>query len=86
MRRKHVLLEGGRLALDALLPGFVAELKASGAPRLGMPSDMVQWQSGRWFRRTAATSYIYSGSRGQVEYTSSRGRSSIVPRRPPNPR
>lgn len=70
MRRKHVLLEGGQLALDALLPGFVAELKASGAPRLGMPSDMVQWQSGRWFRHTAATSYIYTGSRGQVEHRS----------------
>ncbi|MFF0066710.1 hypothetical protein ACFYRC_35405 [Streptomyces sp. NPDC005279] len=58
-----MLLGGGRLALDALLPGFVAELKASDAPRLGMPSDMVQWQSGRWFRRTAATSYICTGSR-----------------------
>lgn len=67
-RHVHVLLEGGQLALDALLPGFMDELRASGAPRLGQPSDMVQWQSGRWFRRTEPTSYIYTGSRGQVEH------------------
>ncbi|MDQ1006431.1 flavin-dependent dehydrogenase [Streptomyces sp. V4I23] len=67
-RHAHVLLEGGQLALDALLPGFMAELRASGAPRIGMPSDMVQWQSGRWFRRTHATTYIYTGSRGQIEH------------------
>ncbi|MFK4225784.1 FAD-dependent oxidoreductase [Streptomyces sp. NPDC019890] len=67
-RHAHVLLEGGQHALDALLPGFMDQLKASGAPRLGMPSDMVQWQSGHWFRRTAATSYVYTGSRGQVEH------------------
>ncbi|MFF3399955.1 FAD-dependent oxidoreductase [Streptomyces sp. NPDC002659] len=67
-RHAHVLLEGGQLALEALLPGFMDELRASGAPRLGQPSDMVQWQSGRWFRRTEPTSYIYTGSRGQIEH------------------
>ncbi|MFI1393381.1 FAD-dependent oxidoreductase [Streptomyces sp. NPDC020681] len=67
-RHAHVLLEGGQIALEALLPGFMAELNASGAPRLGQPADMVQWQSGRWFRRTAPTSYIYTGSRGQIEH------------------
>ncbi|MFE3323564.1 FAD-dependent oxidoreductase [Streptomyces sp. NPDC059176] len=67
-RHAHVLLEGGQLALDALLPGFMAELRAAGAPRVGMPADMVQWQNGRWFRRTQATTYIYTGSRGQIEH------------------
>ncbi|MET9112345.1 FAD-dependent oxidoreductase, partial [Streptomyces zhihengii] len=67
-RHVHVLLEGGQLALDALLPGFMAGLRAAGAPRVGMPSDMVQWQGGRWFRRTEATTHIYTGSRGQVEH------------------
>lgn len=67
-RHAHVLLEGGQLALDSLLPGFMDRLRASGAPRVGQPSDMVQWQSGRWFRRTEATTYIYTGSRGQVEH------------------
>lgn len=67
-RHVHVLLEGGQLALDALLPGFMAELTSSGAPRIGMPSDMVQWQNGHWFRRLPATTYICTGSRGQLEH------------------
>lgn len=45
-RHAHVLLENGQLALDAPLPRFMAELRVSGAPRLGMPSGMVQWESG----------------------------------------
>ncbi|MGW1887456.1 FAD-dependent oxidoreductase [Streptomyces sp. NPDC001970] len=67
-RHAHVLLEGGQLALDSLLPGFMAELRAAGAPRVGMPSDMVQWQLGRWFRRTDPTTYLYTGSRAQIEH------------------
>ena len=67
-RHAHVLLEGGQLALEALLPGFMDELRASGAPRLGQPSDMVGWQNGGWFRRTEPSSYIYTGSRGQIEH------------------
>ncbi|WP_067276595.1 FAD-dependent oxidoreductase [Streptomyces jeddahensis] len=66
-RHAHVLLEGGQRALDALLPGFMDELRAAGAPRVGMPSDLVQWQDGRWFRRLPATTYIYTGSRPQLE-------------------
>ncbi|WP_345045966.1 FAD-dependent oxidoreductase [Streptomyces sannanensis] len=66
-RHPHVLLEGGQVALESLLPGFLAELRAAGAPRLGMPSDMVQRQNGRWFRRLPATTHIYTGSRGQLE-------------------
>lgn len=66
-RHPHVLLEGGQRALDSLLPGFTDELRAAGAPRVGMPSDMVQWQDGRWFRRLPATTYIYTGSRAQLE-------------------
>ncbi|MFE7775016.1 FAD-dependent oxidoreductase [Streptomyces sp. NPDC057445] len=67
-RHAHVLLEGGQLALDSLLPGFMAELRAAGAPRVGMPSDMVQWQRGSWFIRTAPTTHIYTGSRAQIEH------------------
>ncbi|MFE5207760.1 FAD-dependent oxidoreductase [Streptomyces sp. NPDC056600] len=66
-RHPHVLLEGGQLALESLLPGFVAELRAVGAPRVGMPSDLVQQQDGHWFRRLPATTHIYTGSRGQLE-------------------
>ncbi|WP_033318617.1 FAD-dependent oxidoreductase [Streptomyces yerevanensis] len=66
-RHPHVLLQGGQVALESLLPGFLAELRAAGAPRVGMPSDMVLWQNGRWFRRVPATTHIYTGSRAQLE-------------------
>ncbi|MFH0518608.1 FAD-dependent oxidoreductase [Streptomyces sp. M41] len=67
-RHPHVLLEGGQTALESLLPGFLAELRALGAPLVGMPSDLVLWQSGRWFRRVPATTHIYTGSRAQLEH------------------
>ncbi|MDH6552994.1 2-polyprenyl-6-methoxyphenol hydroxylase-like FAD-dependent oxidoreductase [Streptomyces sp. SAI-041] len=66
-RHPHVLLQGGQVALESLLPGFLAELREAGAPRVGMPADMVLWQSGRWFRRVPATTHIYTGSRAQLE-------------------
>jgi 2-polyprenyl-6-methoxyphenol hydroxylase-like FAD-dependent oxidoreductase len=67
-RHPHVLLEGGQRALESLLPGFLDELWAAGSPRLGMPSDMVQWQNDRWYRRLPATTRIYTGSRAQLEH------------------
>lgn len=66
-RHPHVLLEGGQMALEALLPGFLTELEEAGAPRVGMPSDMVLWQNGRWLRRWPASTHIYTGSRAQLE-------------------
>ncbi|MEU9554095.1 FAD-dependent oxidoreductase [Streptomyces fumanus] len=66
-RHPHVLLEAGQLALEDLLPGFLGELRAAGAPRVGMPEDMVQWQNGRWFTRFPATTHLYTGSRAQLE-------------------
>ncbi|MFI0776338.1 FAD-dependent oxidoreductase [Streptomyces sp. NPDC021212] len=66
-RHPHVLLEGGQVALESLLPGIQAELRAAGAPRVGMPSDMVAHQNGRWYRRSPSTTHIYTGSRAQLE-------------------
>ncbi|WP_041819114.1 FAD-dependent oxidoreductase [Streptomyces davaonensis] len=66
-RHPHVLLQGGQAAMESLLPGFVAELRDAGAPWVGMPSDMVLWQDGRWFRRVSASTHIYTGSRAQLE-------------------
>jgi 2-polyprenyl-6-methoxyphenol hydroxylase-like FAD-dependent oxidoreductase len=66
-RHPHVLLEAGQLALESLLPGFLAELRAADAPRVGMPEDMVQWQNGRWFTRLPASTHLYTGSRAQLE-------------------
>jgi len=66
-RHPHVLLEGGQRALESLLPGFLAELRAAGAPWVGMPADMALWQTGRWFRRFPSTTHISTGSRAQLE-------------------
>ncbi|MEU8619557.1 FAD-dependent monooxygenase [Streptomyces sp. NPDC048623] len=67
-RHLHVLIEGGQQAFDELLPGFMAELGALGAPRVGMPEDMVQWQNGQWFIRNPATTYFSTGPRNQLEW------------------
>ncbi|MFE6459072.1 FAD-dependent oxidoreductase [Streptomyces cinereoruber] len=67
-RHLHVLIEGGQRALDELLPGFMDELRELGAPKVGMPEDMVQWQNGAWYRRTAAAVHFYSGPRPQLEW------------------
>ncbi|MFB7588555.1 FAD-dependent oxidoreductase [Streptomyces sp. NPDC056169] len=67
-RHLHVLIAGGQRALDELLPGFMAELGELGAPRVGAPSDMVQWQGGRWFRRMPAATHYSTGPRPQLEW------------------
>ncbi|QGV82152.1 NAD(P)/FAD-dependent oxidoreductase [Streptomyces ficellus] len=67
-RHTHVLLEGGQLALEQLLPGVVDELREQGSPRVAMPRDLVQWQGGRWFRRTAGTSPLFTGARPRLEH------------------
>ncbi|MFD5898476.1 MULTISPECIES: NAD(P)/FAD-dependent oxidoreductase [unclassified Streptomyces] len=64
----HVLLAGGQLALDTLLPGIVAELREHGAPEVGMPGDMVQWQSGIWYRRSPSTTHLLTASRPLLEW------------------
>ncbi|MFG2872482.1 FAD-dependent oxidoreductase [Streptomyces sp. NPDC048338] len=67
-RHIHVLVEGGQRALDELLPGFTKELGELGSPVVGMPADMVQLQDGRWFRRTAASTSLFTGPRAQLEW------------------
>ncbi|MFJ3583185.1 FAD-dependent oxidoreductase [Streptomyces sp. NPDC090127] len=67
-RHVHVLLPSGQQALDALLPGFMSELRELGAPRVGMPEDMVQWQNGRWFSRHPASVHLFTGPRAQLEW------------------
>ncbi|QXE38399.1 hypothetical protein KQY30_33345 [Streptomyces sp. GMY02] len=67
-RHTHVLLEGGQRALDELLPGIVAELREHGAPRVGLPSDIVQWQAWRYYRRTGATAHLLTGTRPLLEW------------------
>ncbi|MFF4169548.1 FAD-dependent oxidoreductase [Streptomyces sp. NPDC001744] len=67
-RHLHALIAGGQQAFDELLPGFMDELAELGAPKVGVPRDMIQWQNGRWLRRTAATTYFSTGPRPQLEW------------------
>ncbi|MFC0845183.1 FAD-dependent oxidoreductase [Streptomyces noboritoensis] len=67
-RHTHVLIPGGQRAYDALLPGFTDELMAHGAPRVGAPSDLAQWQAGRWFRRTEETAFFICPTRPLLEW------------------
>ncbi|MFC5720535.1 FAD-dependent oxidoreductase [Streptomyces gamaensis] len=67
-RHTHVLLDSGQRALEELLPGILDELAAQGSPRVGMPEDIVQWQNGRWIRRTPSTGYILTGSRPLTDW------------------
>ncbi|MFI6638099.1 NAD(P)/FAD-dependent oxidoreductase [Streptomyces sp. NPDC050504] len=67
-RHTHILLESGLRALDELLPGFARELVDGGAHRVGMPDDVVLWQSGGWQRRTEGTAHLVSASRPFTEW------------------
>ncbi|MCH0543294.1 FAD-dependent monooxygenase [Streptomyces sp. MUM 203J] len=67
-RHIHVLLEAGQRAMDELLPGVTEELRAAGAPRVGVPGDMIQWQHGSWIWRTEPTHHFLCGSRPQLEH------------------
>jgi 2-polyprenyl-6-methoxyphenol hydroxylase-like FAD-dependent oxidoreductase len=67
-RHTHLLLEGGQRALEELLPGIMNELHEHGAPRIGMPSDIVYWQAGRWYRRTPASTHLLTGTRPLLEW------------------
>jgi 2-polyprenyl-6-methoxyphenol hydroxylase-like FAD-dependent oxidoreductase len=49
-RHVHVLQPGGLAALERLLPGFGAELVASGAVRLDVPRDVCWLSAAGWMR------------------------------------
>ncbi|MDT0420881.1 FAD-dependent oxidoreductase [Streptomyces evansiae] len=66
-RHTHVFVEGGQLALESLLPGILGELSARGALPVGMPYDLVQHQSGRWYERFAASTRFLSCTRGLLD-------------------
>ncbi|WP_063737251.1 NAD(P)/FAD-dependent oxidoreductase [Streptomyces sp. RTd22] len=50
-RHLHVLLSGGRRALEKLLPGVNAELEAAGAHRLEAPRDVITRAPNGWQHR-----------------------------------
>ncbi|MEV5242568.1 FAD-dependent oxidoreductase [Streptomyces cinnamoneus] len=67
-RHTHVLLESGQQAMETLLPGILDDMREHGARRVGTPGDICQWQNGRWFRRTPASTHFLSASRGLTDW------------------
>ncbi|WP_051106059.1 NAD(P)/FAD-dependent oxidoreductase [Streptomyces hokutonensis] len=60
----HVLLSGGADAIDALLPGTIADLLAAGANRVPMTTNMVLYSPEGWYRRWKRDShYLIAASR-----------------------
>ncbi|MEX2980593.1 NAD(P)/FAD-dependent oxidoreductase [Streptomyces sp. C36] len=67
-RHTHVMLESGQRALEDLLPGILDEMREHGAPSVAMPTEVVQWQAGHWYRRTAPTAHVLTGSRPLTDW------------------
>jgi 2-polyprenyl-6-methoxyphenol hydroxylase-like FAD-dependent oxidoreductase len=65
----HVLLVGGRHALESLLPGFESDLRAAGAVVVRFPQDALWLTAAGWSRRFEARpdDYVLSVSRPLLE-------------------
>lgn len=63
----HVLVAGGASALEALLPGTVAELLARGAHRRGLPSGALIRSAEGWFPRHETGAYLIACSRWLID-------------------
>jgi flavin-dependent dehydrogenase len=64
----HVLVAGGAIALERLLPGTIAMLYARGAERIGLPGDALILTPMGWFSRLRSESYLISCSRGLLDH------------------
>jgi 2-polyprenyl-6-methoxyphenol hydroxylase-like FAD-dependent oxidoreductase len=65
----HVLLVGGRHAIESLLPGFESDLVAAGAVAVRFPQDVLWLTAAGWSRRFEARpdDYVLSISRPLLE-------------------
>ncbi|MFJ2606115.1 NAD(P)/FAD-dependent oxidoreductase [Streptomyces sp. NPDC087425] len=67
-RHVHIFWSRGLAAMDALLPGTVAELEAAGASLVGAPEEMRWLSPAEWFTGVTGASYL-SVSRELLEAT-----------------
>jgi flavin-dependent dehydrogenase len=65
----HILVTGGARALEALLPGTVAALAASGAQRRGFSDGTLILSANGWFRRHRTEADLISCSRWLMDLT-----------------
>jgi 2-polyprenyl-6-methoxyphenol hydroxylase-like FAD-dependent oxidoreductase len=67
-RHLHVLLQRGRLVLEELFPGLIAELRAAGAQDLDWPGDFLWLSPGGWGQRFRPGLQMLSLSRELLEW------------------
>ncbi|MFC9284783.1 NAD(P)/FAD-dependent oxidoreductase [Streptomyces collinus] len=66
-RHVHQLWSGGARALEQLLPGAIARLRAAGANRMAMTTEMVALSPHGWYRRWAESAFMLSASRDLLD-------------------
>ncbi|MET7688188.1 FAD-dependent oxidoreductase [Streptomyces sp. NPDC005483] len=66
-RHVHQLWSGGAVALEELLPGVTGRLRAAGAHRLPVTTDMVALSARGWFRRWAESHFMLLSSRDLLD-------------------
>ncbi|WP_210589362.1 pyridine nucleotide-disulfide oxidoreductase [Streptomyces sp. GESEQ-35] len=68
-RHVHLLWSGGALAMEELLPGSTEALRAAGARRAPITTDMVALSPGGWFRRWPESHHVILAGRDLLDAT-----------------
>jgi 2-polyprenyl-6-methoxyphenol hydroxylase-like FAD-dependent oxidoreductase len=68
----HVILPGGQLAIERLLPGFADELVAAGAVEIAVPTEMLWLSPAGWIDRFPARHRVISATRPLIEWCTRR--------------
>ncbi|MFD3843756.1 NAD(P)/FAD-dependent oxidoreductase [Streptomyces sp. NPDC058642] len=68
-RHAHLLWSGGARIIESLLPGTVERLRAAGAHRIGVQSDLVNLSPYGWQRRFPETQFLIAVSRPLLDWT-----------------
>jgi 2-polyprenyl-6-methoxyphenol hydroxylase-like FAD-dependent oxidoreductase len=63
-----MLMAGGAQALEKLLPGTIASLRAAGAHKLAMGSDIMTQAAGCWLRTARDDSFVITCSRHLLDH------------------
>ncbi|MFI1719733.1 NAD(P)/FAD-dependent oxidoreductase [Streptomyces sp. NPDC020489] len=68
-RHVHLLWSGGVLAMEELLPGITGALRAAGARRAPITTDMVALSARGWFRRWPESHHMVLAGRDLLDAT-----------------
>ncbi|MFJ3664894.1 FAD-dependent oxidoreductase [Streptomyces sp. NPDC090106] len=68
-RHAHMLWSGGVHAMEELLPGVTGELRAAGARRAPVTTDMVALSARGWFRRWPESHHVILAGRDLLDAT-----------------